>query len=180
MLWGALRVLPPAAALLIMLPSAAFASELEANSTQRLQIHGDVTQHCGISSPGNVDFGNLERDGLQADLAFGLDCNVPFVMNVQAQYGALTNIQYPSGQGPYSGSLPYMLDLSIPGRTPAAIVINKSFNSRDLIGGESFSSNGAIATEGMQVHVTLGHAGGEAGLLAGNYGETITFTMSSI
>ena len=165
---------------LLGLASPALAADLEASSSQRLQIHGDVAQHCAISSPGNVDFGNLGGGGEQADLQFGLDCNVPFVMNVQAQYGALTNLEYPKGQGPYAGSLPYVLDFSIPARTPAASVITASLNSHDLIGGKSISSAGAIATEGMQVHVTLGHAEGEAGLLAGNYGETITITMSSI
>jgi spore coat protein U-like protein len=168
-----------ALALLIACAPAA-ASELDPAASQRIQIHGNVTQHCGIGSPGNVDFGNLERDGLQADLAFALDCNVPFVMNVEAQNGALTNLQYPSGQGPYAGSLPYVLDFSIPARSPSATVIRQTFNSHDLIGGKSISSQGAIATDGMQVHVTLGHAVGEAGLLAGNYGETITITMSSI
>lgn len=180
MFWGPCKVASLIAVSLFVMASPAWASELEASSSQRLQIHGDVTQHCGISSPGNVDFGNLERDGLQADLAFGLDCNVPFVMKVEAQYGALTNTEYPKGQGPYGGSLPYVLDFSIPARTPSAIVIREAFNSHDLIGGKSISSGGAIATEGMQVHVTLGHAEGEAGLLAGNYGETITITMSSI
>ena len=163
---------------LSVLASPVSAAELEAAPSQRIQIHGDVTQHCAISSPGNVDFGNLEQDGLQADLTFGLDCNVPFVMNVEAQYGALTNIQYPSGQGPYAGSLPYVLDFSIPARTPSATIISDTFNSRDLIAGKSISSEGAIATDGMKVHVTLGHAVGEAGLLAGDYGETITITMS--
>lgn len=180
MLPGPSKLAPLFAASFLMLTSPALATELDASSSQRLLVHGDVTQHCSISSPGNVDFGNLDRDGLQANLAMGLDCNVPFVMNVSAQYGALTNIQFPNGQGPYAGSVPYALDLSIPARTPAATVITDSFNSRDLIGGKSISSQGAIATEGMTVHVALGHAGGEAGLLAGDYGETITITLSSM
>ena len=178
MYWGSFKAAPPVAALLLFIAAPAFGSELDASSSQRIQVHGDVTQHCSISSPGDLDFGNLERDGLQADLEFGLDCNVPFLMNVEAQYGALTNIQYPNGQGPYAGSLPYVLDFSIPARAPSATIISDSFNSRDLIAGKSISSDGAIATDGMKVHVTLGHAGGEAGLLAGNYGETITITVS--
>lgn len=158
----------------------ASAAELDPSSTQRIQIHGDITQHCAISSPDDVDFGNLEREGLHADLKFGLDCNLPFTMQVQAERGALTNLEFPRGQGPYSGSLPYTLDFAIPARSPAASVIKQTFNSRDLVGGKSISSNGAIATEGMDVRVTLGHAGGNAGLLAGDYGETITITLSSI
>ena len=152
---GTRKIAPLLAALLMVAASSsAWASELDAGSTQRLQVHGDITQHCAISSPGNVDFGSLGSGGEQADLHFGLDCNFPFVMNVQAQYGALTNIQYPRGQGPYAGSLPYVLDFSIPARTPSATTINATLSSRDLIGGKSISSNGAIATEGMQVHVT--------------------------
>lgn len=163
-----------------LVPAPAGASDIEADTTQRIHVHGDIMPHCAISSPGNVDFGDLEREGLGADLKFGLDCNVPFLMNVRAEHGALTNLEFPRGQGPYSGSLPYTLDFAIPGRRPSPTMIRETLNSRDLLGGKSISSNGAIATEGMDVRVTLGHAAGEAGLMAGSYGETITITLSSI
>ena len=163
-----------------MTANAAQATEMDPRAAQQVRVHGDIAQHCAISSPGDVDFGNLEQPGLQADLKFGLDCNVPFIMQVEAERGALTNLEFPKGQGPYAGSLPYVLDFSIPARSPSATVIRRSIQGRDLLGGAAISSLGAIATEGMDVRVTLGRADGTAGLLAGNYGETITITLSSL
>ena len=158
----------------------ALASELPDSPTQRIRVHGDIVQHCEISAPHDADFGNLEGASKVTDLKFGLNCNVPFVMQVQAQYGALTNFEYPKGQGPYAGSLPYSLTFAIPARMPGATIIRRSFNSQELVGGQSISSQGGIATQGMDVHVALGKSNSEAGLIAGEYGETITLTVSVI
>lgn len=156
------------------------ASNLPDSPTQQIRVHGDIVQHCAISAPRDVDFGNLEGATKQADLKFGLDCNVPFVMQVQAQNGALTNLEYPKGQGPYAGSLPYSLSFAIPARMPGATIIRRSFNSHELVGGQSISSQGGIATQGMDVHVAIGRTNSEVGLIAGEYGETITLTLSVI
>lgn len=175
-LWGVIAALTAA----FLVPSACAGAELDASPVQQLSIHGDVRSHCSISSPGNVDFGDLSRTGLQADLRLGLNCNVPFSLNVRADRGGLTNSEFPMGQGPYAGSIPYTLDFTIPTSSPSSSVINERINGRDLVGGKSISSRGAIATEGMGVRVTLGQADGDAGLLAGDYGETITITIASI
>ena len=155
-------------------------AELDTASLQKIEVHGEIRQHCAISSPGSFALGDLERDGLRADVKFGLDCNTPFIMKIEAARGALTNIAYPRGQGPYAGTLPYVFELTIPVRKPASGLITRSFNSRDLLGGQTLSSGGAIASDGMEAHVTLGHPDGMAGLLAGDYSETITVTLSVI
>ena len=160
--------------------SAAQAADLPQAASQQIRVHGYIDQHCAISAPNEVDFGELQGAAKQADLKFGLDCNVPFVMQVQAQHGALTNQEYPQGQGPYAGSLPYALTFAIPTRRPGAAIVRRTFNSRDLIGGQMISSQGGIATEGMSVNVALGNSNSEAGLLAGEYGDTITLTISVI
>ena len=156
------------------------AADADYASTQKIEVHGTVTEHCAIGSPGDVQLGELDQAGRQTELKFGLDCNVPFTMTVSAEHGSLTNRQYPKGQGPYAGSLPYRLDLSIPVRKPASSIVRRSFASRDLVGGRSFSSGGGIATQGMEATVTLGHPGGDAGLLGGDYSETIDVTISMI
>lgn len=160
--------------------SSAQAADLPQAATQQIRVHGDITQHCAISAPNDVDFGELQGAAKQTDLKFGLNCNVPFVMQVQAQFGALTNREYPQGQGPYAGSLPYAMTFAIPTRMPGAAIVRRTFNSRDLIGGQQISSQGGIATDGMSVNVALGKTNSEAGLLAGEYGETITLTISVI
>ena len=159
----------------------AMAAELDQASSLKIEVHGTVTERCAISSPGDVNLGDLNQAGRQTELKFGLDCNVPFYMTVAAEHGALSNREYPKGQGPYAGRLPYQLDLSIPVRKPGSAVVQRSFKGADLAGnGQSFTSNGGIATQGMDARVTLGHAGGAAGLLGGDYSETINVTLSVI
>ncbi len=159
----------------------ALAAELDHVSSLNLEVHGTVTERCGIGSPGDVNLGDLNYAGRQAEFKFGLECNVPFVMTVSAEHGSLTNREFPAGQGPYAGKLPYQIDLSIPVRKPGSSIVRRSFKSADLAGGgQSFSSSGGIATEGMEARVTIGAALGEAGLLAGDYSETISVTLSMI
>ena len=56
----------------------------------------------------------------------------------------------------------------------------QELRSADLAGaGQTFSSNGGIATEGMNATVTLGNRGTAAGLLGGDYVETIIVTLSA-
>jgi hypothetical protein len=99
-------------------------------------------------------------------------------MSIQAQNGGLTHAQMPMGQGPYAGTLPYSIGIEMPVRRPQAAMVSKNFESRQLVNGSSFSTNDAIATEGMTLAINLGTASGEAGLLAGNYSETITITIA--
>lgn len=164
-----------------LLGAPAMAAELDQASSLKIEVHGTVTERCAISSPGDVNLGNLNQAGRHTELKFGLDCNVPFNMTVAAERGALANREFPLGQGPYAGSLPYQFDLSIPVRKPSSSTVTRSFKSSDLVGGgQSFSSGGGIATQGMDARVTLGRAGGIAGLLGGDYSETINITISVI
>lgn len=86
----------------------------------------------------------------------------------------------PNGQGPFGGKLPYQLAIKMPVRYPAQQTISRTFTSQQLLGGGVISSNGGIATDGMILAVELGQPSGEAGLLAGEYSETITITVSAI
>lgn len=161
-------------------PQAVKAKEIDSARTLQIAVNGTVGQRCAIGNIGNVDFGDLERHGLGADARVALDCNVPFAMTITGQSGALTHTQRPHGQGPYGGSLPYSLKATVPVRHPSSEVVSRTFASRDLQAGGLISSNGGIATDGMTLSILLGDPTGEAGLLAGNYSETITITVSPI
>src|SRR3546814_8720862 len=121
---------------------------------------------------------DLRGLGMEARVAF--DCNVPFTMTIKGARGGLTHTTMPNGQGPYSGVLPYNLAVEMPVRYPSRQMVSRSFNSRQLLAGGVISSNGGIATDGMILAVELGQPSGEAGLLAGDYSETITITVSPI
>ncbi|WP_156956811.1 hypothetical protein [Sphingomonas astaxanthinifaciens] len=163
-----------------LLSQPASADQLDAAASQRVRVHGTVDGACGMGNGGSADFGELGSGGQQANFKVSLRCNVPFVLKFSAERGALTNRDFPHGQGPYAGSLPYTLDIAIPARRPAPVMLTGMLRSADLLGSQSISSAGAIADQGMDVRVTLGRVDSSAGLLAGNYGETITVTLSPI
>lgn len=141
-------------------------------------VHGTISQQCALGGIGDMNFGDLTRPDLQASAAVQFSCNVPFQVKVQAANGGLTNLAFPKGQGPYSGVLPYTIGFNIPVRKPAEWMVNADFNSRDLTAGRTFNSAGGIATQGMMLNVALGRPSGEAGLLAGDYSETIVITVT--
>lgn len=171
--------------MLFALAAAAFAvpanaSEIENVRSFDIAVSGSIRQHCAMGSIQDMDFGNLERRGLAIQTQVAFDCNIPFTMMIKGARGGLTHTKMPNGQGPYAGVLPYSLAVELPVRHPAAEMLNRSFSSRQLQAGGVISSNGGIATDGMVLAVQLGTPSSEAGLLAGEYSETITITVSPI
>lgn len=171
--------------MLFALAAAAVAVPANAKEIQNVRsldiaVSGAIRQHCAMGSIGDMDFGNLERRGLGVTTRVAFDCNVPFTMTIKGASGGLTHTEMPNGQGPYSGVLPYNLAIEMPVRLPSRQVVSQSFNSHELVAGGVISSNGGIATDDMVLAIELGQPSGQAGLLAGDYSETITITVSPI
>ncbi|MEL6239529.1 MAG: hypothetical protein AAFQ90_13185 [Pseudomonadota bacterium] len=159
---------------------AAIAQSLDDAESFDLVLSGAVTEQCALGAISDIDFGNLERRGLAAQSDVAFYCNVPFTMRVQGAHGALTHTTMPAGQGPYTGAVEYSMGISMPLRNPSRRVVDRTFSSRALQAGGVVSSNGAIATEGMRLSIALSPHAGPAGLLAGDYSETITITVSPL
>jgi hypothetical protein len=170
-----------AAFLLPLAPAHAFESiasdRIENVRTFDLQVQGRITERCSMGSIANVNFGNLARRGLRAAANVQLSCNVPFTMNIRSANGGLAHESFPSGQGGYEGTVPYSLAIQFPVRLPESSNVSRTFSSRELQGGGTLSTNGGIATDGMEIAIDLANPP-EGGLLAGKYGETITITMA--
>ncbi|WP_129792794.1 hypothetical protein [Sphingosinicella sp. CPCC 101087] len=155
------------------------AADIENVRSLDLAVRGSIPERCAMGSIGNMDFGDLNRTGLGAQARVRLDCNIPFNMSIRARNGSLAHSDLPAGQGPYSGTLPYTIGVMMPVRRPQSAVIERSFESRELRGnGRTISSEGGIAVDGLALSVSLGRPSGEAGLLAGEYGETIEITIT--
>ena len=167
-----------AAFAMLALASAAHADDIEGVRKLDIVVNGSIRQQCAMGNIGHFDFGNLERRGLGAEARVAFNCNMPFTMMIKGQNGALTNTIMPNGQGPYGGKLPYSIGVEMAVRHPATQMISRSFDSRQIQSGGTISSNGGIATDGMLLRVELGQPSGEAGLLAGEYSETITITVT--
>ena len=145
-----------------------------------LNVHGQIIEHCAIGDVGSMNFGDITRPDLKASARVLFNCNVPFRVDVRSANGGLANESFPNGQGPYAGRLPYSVGFEIPVLKPSSSMIAQSFNSSELIGGRSFNSAGGIAVDGMALTVSLGRPSSDAGLLAGNYSETIVISVSPV
>lgn len=142
-----------------------------------LAVQGTIRQQCAIGNVGDMNFGDLNRVGLSATARVAFSCNIPFAMSIRGQNGALTHRTMPNGQGPYGGKVPYSIGVKMAVRHPSESIINRVFSGSEVQSGGLVSSDGGIATDGMIIDVALGRPSGEAGLLAGEYAETITITV---
>lgn len=156
----------------------AHADEVDNVRSAQVAVNGSIGQRCSLGTASAMDLGDFARPGLTAARQIPLDCNVPFQMVIRAQNGSLTHSELPRGQGPYAGSVPYRIGLSMPIRQPQSQLVARSFEGRELQGdGAMISSEGGIAVEGLALKLSLDRPSGDAGLLAGKYGETIEITI---
>lgn len=156
----------------------AHSGETENAKRVELNVHGRIAEYCALGAIEDVDFGDLTRPNLSRKIAVPLSCNMPFRMTIRSAQGGLANETMPQGQGPYAGTLPYRVDVSVPVRLPRSATVRGSFSSRELVGTSVLSSDGGIALDGMELNVMLGTPASDVGLLAGNYSETIVITVA--
>jgi spore coat protein U-like protein len=141
-------------------------------------VIGTISQRCTLGRIDDINLGDLSVRAADREIRVALDCNVPFTIAVRAANGAIAHTRLPGGQGPYAGRIPFALALNFAVRKPVADTVVQTFQGQNLVGGQSVSSRGGIASDGMRMTLSLGEAGGDAGLLAGTYTETIEITVA--
>lgn len=149
-------------------------SSIEVGKTLTVAVTGRIVPRCEISGGGDIDFGEL-TGGERATALFGLDCNVPFDLGLTSARGGLAHATKPQGEGPFSGVLPYDVTLTVPTLRPEPRTLRASFSSVDHAG--VLSSGDGIAAGGGKIEFRTRQPAG-AGLLAGQYSETLTVTVT--
>ncbi|GAB5483245.1 MAG: hypothetical protein Pars92KO_30020 [Parasphingorhabdus sp.] len=160
--------------------TAASAETIEDVEELAINVSGRIIEHCAIGEIRDMDFGDITRKNLRAKTRAHLSCNLPFEMTIRSANGGLAHESMPKGQGPYAGTLSYTLGVDMAVRRPQRGLVSRRFQSAQLMGGQSFTSEGGIATDGMAVSVSLNPPSADAGLLAGKYGETIEISIAPI
>ncbi len=152
--------------------------EIRAGLSDRIDVKlkGRIDARCQMSGGGELNFGQL-RGGEGASAAFGLDCNVPFDIDMHSTYGGLSHATQPLGEGPYSGLLEYDVRLTVPTLLPTPATVQASYSSRQLIAKRTLSSGDGISAGGGSLEFRMRNPEG-AGLLAGRYRETLTLTVT--
>lgn len=145
-------------------------------SKLEVALDGRIAPRCEMGSGGEIDFGQL-TGGEVATATLGFECNVPFDLSFQSARGGLAHASLPNGQGPFAGTLGYALDVRVPTRSPDPRTLHASFDSRDLVGRKTVSSDGGIAAGGARLQFRTETPRG-AGLLAGQYSETLSVTVT--
>lgn len=169
-------------AALVALPAAAeglnVPSDIRANMGDRLDVKltGRLDARCLLSGGGDIDLGEL-RGGEGVMARFGLECNVPFEIDIRSAHGGLAHATKPQGEGPFSGLLEYDLNLTVPVLRPTPGVVRGAFGSRQLLTHATLSSGDGIAAGGGSLELRTRATEG-AGLLAGRYSETLSLTVS--
>ncbi|MFN4295762.1 MAG: hypothetical protein ACK4FB_02895 [Brevundimonas sp.] len=167
---------------IMMCATAAVAAEPitpDASSFSRVDVilAGSISARCDVSGGGDIDFGELVGNQT-ARARVALDCNVPFDLSFQSARGGLAHTALPAGEGPYAGTLDYTLDVSVPVIGPRRSTLHGRYESRSLMSRKTLGSGDAIAAGHAQIEIRTGAPLG-AGLLAGQYSETLTITVAS-
>ena len=147
---------------------------MDVGKSLTVAVTGRIVPRCEIQGGGDINFGEL-TGGERATAMFGLDCNVPFDLGVTSARGGLAHATQPQGEGPFSGVLPYDVTLTVPTLRPEPRTIRASFSSVDHTG--VLSSGDGIAAGGGKIEFRTRQPAG-AGLLAGQYSETLTVTVT--
>lgn len=143
-------------------------------NTLAVQVEGVISSRCALGSGRNIDFGDLNRPAL-AVVTMRLDCNLPFVLRLNAVNGVLAHAQMPGGQGGYSGSVPYGMDIDVPLLNPSLTRMGGVYSGAQLRAGVSLDSDRAIAAGGATLKFST--RGSNNDLLAGQYSETVSVTI---
>lgn len=136
---------------------------------------GNIAPQCSIDGGGRIALGELTGHE-RVEAPFDFSCNVPFELVVRSASGAMVHMDKPHGEGPYSGTLPYRLGISLPTLSPSPVQIGKDFSSSEMLGGAIISSGDAIAAGGgnMLLQTVLPES---TDLLAGKYSDSITIVV---
>lgn len=154
---------------------AVHADALESTSGFDVAVTGRIVSDCRLSGGGSIDFGELTgNEVVTAD--FGLRCNVPFDISFESARGGLAHVTKPRGEGPFAGTLAYTLNVAVPTRSPQDGMMSAAYASADLTARKTLSSGEAIAAGGGRLQIRTQRPQG-AGLLAGEYAETINVTL---
>lgn len=146
----------------------------EAARQLQVQVTGRIKASCQLNGGGELNMGEL-RGGERATALFGLDCNVPFDLALRSQRGGLAHVSQPQGEGPFAGTLPYDVLLTVPTLRPELAVVQANFKSTQMSG--QLSSGDGIAAGSGKLEFRMRDAPG-AGLLAGQYTETLTLIVT--
>lgn len=149
-------------------------STIDTGKSLTVAVTGRIVPRCEIQGGGDIDFGEL-TGGESATALFGLDCNTPFDLEMESANGGLANVRQPQGEGPFSGLLPYDVRLTVPTLRPTPVVVQGGFSSTQRTA--LLSSGDGISAGGGKIEIKTRRPTG-AGLLAGQYSETLTLTVT--
>ena len=141
-----------------------------------VQLTGRIKDNCQLKGGGTLALGEIVGQKT-VNAGFDLNCNVPFAVDVTSLRGGLAHATHPQGEGPFAGTATYRLNLYIPTLSPTPSTLHAAFDSTQLRSGTSVSSGEAIAAGGGRIEVKLNEVIG-AGLLAGDYSESLIITVS--
>ena len=171
--------------LLMMLPVALILQANCANAQDRVKtvertslsviLNGSISSDCGMGGGGLLPLGELTGNDY-VSAPFNLNCNVPFELIFNSASGGLVHEDKPMGEGPFKGTLPYQLEVTVPAASPDPVGLLGRFDSATMVAGATLSSGEAIASAPGRI-ILRGQLGEGDELLAGRYKDSIRITI---
>lgn len=139
-------------------------------------LNGQIPSDCGVGGGGVIALGEMTGSE-QVSTPFDLTCNVPFELVFTSASGGMVHEDKPLGEGPYKGTVPYQLDVTVAGKSPRPVELTGRFDSASMIAGTTLSSGEAIAAARGQIVLQNKLREGDE-LLAGRYKDSIRITIN--
>lgn len=156
-----------------------------ANDTVSLEMEGRLAPRCAVLDwPSKIDFGDLAAQS-ELEMAFGLDCNQPYLLTVHSKNGAMVHgerTDLPPDSDVVT-SLPYLARLDIPfsrSEGPAGSMIIEQ--ASDVLTGAGYTqSSGDAISANVKTKATIKWSEDVAQrLLSGRYRDTLTVTITPL
>lgn len=150
---------------------------LRPTSAVKVLVEGRIRPFCELPAVADMNLGNLQQSMGSIRVDFPLSCNLPFELDINSG-GGLSHRTSPQGEGGFSGSLGYTLDIALPvrGATTSRVAARSASAAELGSGAVTLSTGDDISAPGGSITLTLDRPQGY-GLLAGSYRDTIVMTL---
>jgi len=151
-------------------------ADTASDNSVKILLSGSITANCSVGGGGNLEMGELSVPR-RAVARFDLGCNLPFELVFRSSSGGIVHNERPQGEGPYVGTVPYRLDVTIPALSPQPMQLRADFTSDQMFSGGVLTSGEAIAAGGGEISLQT-MVPGDRDLLAGEYIDTISIMIN--
>lgn len=145
-----------------------------------IRVTGTISKHCALAAAGgDIDLGRVDRAG-STNFAFWVSCNAPFSYQIRSANGALVQSSGVRLVSNFDDRVAYRVRFTLPledGDLDRLDVVCTSEQLTAVAGGCGTGDSGTSIAVDRTATVTVSWPEPRSPLLAGAYGDSLTFTL---